>query len=118
MDAGRAERPEDVDRVGLPECHRRIVVADDDDHRDSGLRQSVDTPCEFALVGHRRIARAIRVTREYDEVNFTVDGTIKCVVETPCEILYTRVQPGRRIKPPVCLDAHMRVGNMQESYRH
>ncbi len=113
-DVGHVERAEDVDAGGALGDRGQVMVADEHDHRDAGVRDPLDAARELALVSRVRVARAVGVAGEEENINPLLDGVVGDVAQPAQEVHDARVDPRRGVDPPVVLHADVNVGGVEQ----
>ena len=113
-DVGHIERAEDVDAGRALGDRGQIVVADEHDHRDAGVRDLLDAAGELPLIGRVGIARLVRITGEDEDVHALLDGVVGDVAQPAQEVHDAGVDPRRGVDPPVVFHADVDVGGVEE----
>ena len=72
MDIRNIESGEDFERGRLRDDLRRVMITDQQECRDAGVRQASDAPGELALVRLRGVTTLVCVPAEEHKVNFCV----------------------------------------------
>ena len=115
-DVGHGKRGEDVECAGASGDVGHVVVADEQEHGDAGLRETSDAPGELALVGLRGVAALVGVAGEQGEVDAAVDGVVDELVECVEEVTEARAQAGGRVGVAVALDADVHVREVEDTH--
>ena len=115
-DVGHGERGEDVEGGGAGGDVWDVVVADEQEHGDVGVREAGDAPCELALVRLRWVAALVGVAGEQDEVYAAIDGIVDELVEGVEEVGEASAEAGGRVGVAVALDADVHVREVEDTH--
>ena len=113
-DVRDVERIEFLDGVGATEGGGKVVVADQQQGADAGLREADDALAPFALEGGCRGAVLVGIPGKDDQVHFFGDGRLDDGIQGLEEIQHAQRQARFGVVAAIIGHVDVRVGEMQE----
>ena len=108
------QRIEFLDGVGPPDGRGKVMVADQQQGTDAGLREADDAPAPFPLKSGRRRTVLVGIPGKNDQINFFGNGGVDDGIEGFKEIQDAQRQARFRVVAAIIGHVDMRVGEVQE----